>query len=54
MPTAKGMLANHLDIDLNEAFQRLRHRARSSRRLLADVAQDALNNKGRDYTKAGD
>ena len=51
---AKGMLASHLDIDLNEAFRRLRHRARSSRRLLADVAQEALDNKGRDFSRAGD
>ncbi|HET7195970.1 MAG TPA: GAF and ANTAR domain-containing protein [Nocardioides sp.] len=51
---AKGMLANHLDIDLNEAFGRLRHRARSSRRLLSEVAEEAVLNRGRDYTSAGD
>lgn len=51
---AKGMLANHLDIDLNEAFGRLRHRARSSRRLLSEVAAEAVINRGRDYTSAGD
>ena len=51
---AKGMLANHLDIDLNEAFRKLRHRARSSRRLLSDVAEEAITNRGRDYTAAGD
>ena len=51
---AKGMLANHLDIDLNEAFGRLRHRARSSRRLLAEVAEEAVVNRGRDYTADGD
>ena len=54
MPTAKGMLANHLDIDLNEAFGGLRHRARSSRRLLSEVAAEAVINRGRDYTSAGD
>lgn len=51
---AKGILANHLDVDLNEAFRRLRHRARNSRRLLTDVAQEAINTRGRDYTGAGD
>ena len=47
---AKGMLAHHLDIEPEEAFGKLRHRARSSRRLLTDVAADALNTRGRDYT----
>ena len=51
---AKGILANHLDIDLNEAFGLLRHRARSSRRLLKDVATDAINNGVGDYTAARD
>ena len=51
---AKGILANHLDIDPNEAFGRLRQRARNSRRLLKDVATDAINNGVSDYTASGD
>ena len=51
---AKGILAKHLDVDLNEAFRRLRHRSRNSRRLLTDVAQDAIDDMGRDYTADGD
>ena len=51
---AKGMLAHHLDIEPEEAFGKLRHRARSSRRLLTDVAADALNTRGRDYTAGRD
>ena len=43
---AKGILANHLDIDLNDAFERMRHRARSSRRLLRDVAAEVIANRG--------
>lgn len=51
---AKGMLANHLDIEMDEAFGRLRHRARSTNRLLSEVAKEAVINRGRDYTAAGD
>ena len=51
---AKGILANHLDIDMNDAFGRLRQRARNSRRLLTDVATDAINNGVGDYTAGGD
>jgi len=43
---AKGILAYHLDIGLDEAFVLLRHRARSQRRLLKDVAVEAINNRG--------
>ncbi len=50
---AKATLAYHLDIDLQEAFVLLRHRARSSRRLLKDVAADAISNRGHDYTAEG-
>jgi GAF domain-containing protein len=51
---AKGFVAYHLDIGLDEAFVLLRHRARSSRRLLNDVALDAIDNRGHDYTASGD
>jgi GAF domain-containing protein len=47
---AKGVLAHHLDIGLDEAFHLLRNRARQSRRLLKDVAQQAIDNRGADYT----
>ena len=43
---AKGILAYHFDIGLDEAFVLLRHRARSQRRLLKDVAVEAINNRG--------
>jgi len=46
---AKGILAYHLDIDLQEAFLLLRHRSRSSRRLLKDVALEAIASRGHDY-----
>ncbi|WP_189216739.1 MULTISPECIES: GAF and ANTAR domain-containing protein [Streptomyces] len=35
---AKGMLAGRFDIDMDEAFTRLRHHARSQRRKLSDLA----------------
>ena len=47
---AKGILADHLDIDLQEAFLLLRHRSRSSQRLLEDVAVEAIASRGHDYT----
>ena len=47
---AKGILAYHLDIDLQEAFLLLRHRSRSSQRLLEDVAVEAIASRGHDYT----
>jgi GAF domain-containing protein len=40
---AKGRLSAVLDIDVDEAFQRLRKRARDNRRLLTDVAREALD-----------
>jgi len=43
---AKGILAHHFDVGLDEAFVLLRHRARSQRRLLKDVAEEAINNRG--------
>ena len=46
---AKGVLAHHLDIRLDEAFHLLRDRARRSRRLLKDVALEAIDNRGADY-----
>jgi GAF domain-containing protein len=50
---AKGMVAHHLDIGLDEAFVLLRHRARTSRRLLKDVAVEAVNNRGDGLTSGG-
>jgi len=47
---AKGILAQRLDIGIEEAFLQLRRRARSSRRLLRDVAREAIDNRGHDYT----
>ena len=47
---AKGILAYHLDIDLQEAFLLLRHRARNSQRLLRDVAVETIENRGGGYT----
>jgi GAF domain-containing protein len=47
---AKGILAQLLDIGIDEAFLLLRRRARSSRRLLRVVAQEAIDNRGHDYT----
>jgi GAF domain-containing protein len=39
---AKGVLATSLDVDVGEAFELLRSRARSSRRRLTDVATDVV------------
>ena len=47
---AKGILANHLDIGLNDAFGLLRQRARSSRRMLKDVAAEVVKTRGNGYT----
>ena len=49
----KGIVAYHLDIGLIEAFVPLRHRARSSRRLLKVVAVEAINDRAHDFTKDG-
>lgn len=51
---AKGVLAAHLDIGVNEAFALLRQRARSNRRLLKDVATEVVTTRGHDYTAKGD
>lgn len=51
---AKGILATHFDIPLNDAFGRLRERARSSRRLLRDVAEEVVKTRGDDYASIGD
>lgn len=50
---AKGVLASNLGIGLDEAFALLRHRARSSRRLLKEVAAEAIHTGGADYTANG-
>jgi len=49
---AKGVLAKHLDIGLTDAFDLLRKRARSSRRLLKDVATEAIESRGEGFTTA--
>jgi GAF domain-containing protein len=61
---AKGALSNQFDIDTNEAFDRLRHRARSTNRRLVEVADEVVTkgidlgwqpsrgNAGTDPTKA--
>ena len=40
---AKGVLAARLEIDMDDAFSRLRHRARSHHERLTDVAHDLLD-----------
>lgn len=50
---AKGVLSSRLGITPDEAFVLLRQRARSSRRLLLDVAGEAINTGGMDYTARG-
>jgi GAF domain-containing protein len=47
---AKGILAQRLGISMSEAFVLLRRRARGSRRLLKDVAREAIDHRGHDYT----
>ena len=46
---AKGVLATHLDIGVQEAFALLRQRARDSHRLLKEVAVETVNNGGTDF-----
>jgi GAF domain-containing protein len=48
---AKGILANHLDIGVNDAFALLRERARGSRRLLREVAGEVVKTRGSDYRR---
>ena len=47
---AKGMLATRLDIGTDEAFGLLRSRARSSRRRLAEVADEVIRGGWTGYT----
>jgi GAF domain-containing protein len=51
---AKGILATHLDIDLHDAFVLLRQRARSSRRLLKDVAVEVVKSRGDGFSAERD
>jgi GAF domain-containing protein len=51
---AKGILATHLDIGLDKAFALLRSRARSSRRLLKDIAAEVIESGGQNYSTNGD
>ncbi|MDT3316984.1 GAF and ANTAR domain-containing protein [Microbacterium sp. KSW4-11] len=51
---AKGVLAHAHQIDMDEAFQRLRDRARSSRRRLADLARDVVENAADRTRELGD
>ena len=51
---AKGVIAERAGIDTDEAFQRLRHHARSNNLRLADVARDvAERNAGTSTTFGG-
>lgn len=43
---AKGVLAHTHNIDMDEAFQRLREQARRSQRRLSDVARDIVAHAG--------
>jgi transcriptional regulator with GAF, ATPase, and Fis domain len=40
---AKGVLAARLNVDMGEAFERLRKRSRDDRRRLAEVAEEVVN-----------
>jgi GAF domain-containing protein len=40
---AKGVLAARLDVDMGEAFERLRMRSRNDRRRLVEVAEEVVN-----------
>ena len=40
---AKGVLAARLDVDMGEAFERLRKRSRDDRRRLVEVAEEVVN-----------
>jgi GAF domain-containing protein len=44
---AKGVLAEYLDISVDEAFQRLRDQARNTNRKLTDVARDVATQRRR-------
>lgn len=44
---AKGVLAQTDQVDMDEAFHRLREHARNSRRKLSDVAREIIDNAGR-------
>ena len=40
---AKGVLAARLDVEMEEAFERLRKRSRDDRRRLVEVAEEVVN-----------
>jgi transcriptional regulator with GAF, ATPase, and Fis domain len=42
---AKGVLAEYLDVSVDEAFQRLRRHARSNNRKLTELARDVANKR---------
>jgi GAF domain-containing protein len=42
---AKGVLAEHLDISVDDAFQRLRKHARDTNRKLTELARDVANKR---------
>ena len=42
---AKGVISCHLDIDVEEAFQIMRRRARKERRRVHDVAQEVIDSR---------
>ena len=42
---AKGVISAHTDVNMDDAFQLLRHHARSNRQLLTDVASDIIHRR---------
>jgi transcriptional regulator with GAF, ATPase, and Fis domain len=42
---AKGVLATRMDIEMDEAFERLRKRSRDDRRRLVEVAEEVVNTR---------
>jgi transcriptional regulator with GAF, ATPase, and Fis domain len=49
---AKGVLATRLDIDMEEAFERLRKRSRDQRRRLVDIAEEVVTARSDDVLAA--
>ena len=49
---AKGVLATLLELDMDEAFERLRKRSRDDRRRLVDVAEEVVQSRSEDVVGA--
>jgi transcriptional regulator with GAF, ATPase, and Fis domain len=49
---AKGVLAARLDIEMDEAFERLRKRSRADRRRLVEVAEEVVNTRSNEVLVA--